>query len=111
MLLPYSALIYINSQLHLRDVRITIAWLLFRLLGCGALYSTRKVTDVLEVRPASIIVVYLLLARLRGITPQQTVIFVFVTIRTYNFQYVSLLSLRILVLVAFGVDAINLYAT
>jgi hypothetical protein len=111
MLLPYSAPIYIKSQLQLRDVRITIALLLFRLLGCGALYSSKKVADVLEVRPASIIVIYLLLARLQDITPQQTAIFVFVTVRTYKYQYVSFLSLRILILVAFGVGAINLSVT
>jgi len=55
MLLPYSAPVYIDSLLQLRDVRITIALLLYRLLGCGALYPGRKVTVVLEVRPASII--------------------------------------------------------
>jgi hypothetical protein len=70
MLLPYSAPIYNNSQLQLREVRITVALLIFRLPDCGAIYSGRKVTDVLEVRPASIILVYLLLARLQGITPQ-----------------------------------------
>jgi len=111
MLLPYSAPICNSSQLQLRDVRITIALLLFRLLLCGAVYSGRKVTEVLEVRPAFIIVVHLLLVRQQGITPQQTAIFVFVTVRTYKYQYVSFLSLRMLVLVASGVDAINLYGT
>jgi len=112
MLLPYSAPFCNKSQLQLRDVRKTIALLLFRLLLCGALYSGNKVTEVLlEVRPASIIVVHLLLARQQGIKPHLTAIFVFVTVRTYKYQYVSFLPLRMLVLVASGVDAINLYGT
>ena len=41
-LLPYSATIYNNSQLQLRDVRITVALLFFRLLGCGTLYSGKS---------------------------------------------------------------------
>jgi hypothetical protein len=67
-----------------------------------------KVTDDLEVRRVSIIVVKFLLAGLQGITLLHTSVFLFISIRTYKYRYLSFLPLRMWILVASGADDINL---